>query len=761
MKRLRIHIQGAVQGVGFRPFVYRLANEYHLTGWVINNSQGVLIEAEGEAETLQKFLLRLEKEKPPRAAIYSLEHSLLDPVGYNQFEIRHSDSAGEKSVLVLPDIATCDECLNEIFDPANRRYRYPFTNCTNCGPRYTIIESLPYDRPNTTMKHFTMCPECQREYEDPTDRRFHAQPNACPVCGPQLEIWDAHGKCIAEKDEALQLAAQKILQGEIVAVKGLGGFHLMCDATDVAAVHRLRQRKRREEKPFAVMFPNLDILREYCLISPLEERLLRSPECPIVLLKRQSATDIAENVAPGNPYLGAFLPYTPLHHLLLAEIGRPVVATSGNLSDEPICIDEQEALVRLNGIADWFLVHNRPILRHVDDSIVRIIAGREVVLRRARGYAPLPIMIPQELPPTLAVGAHLKNTIAISHGRQVFISQHIGDLETEAAYNAFRHVIQSLQTLYEVHPQQIICDAHPDYLSTKYARESTLPVKTVQHHVAHVFSCMAENELTPPVLGISWDGTGYGPDGTVWGGEFILVNADGWGRVGHLRTFSLPGGEKAVKEPRRSALGLLYELAGDRVFQTYPLPCWSNVSDTEKKLLLQMLAKNINSPRTSSMGRLFDAVAAICGLRSINRFEGQAAMELEFCIPTGESDAVYPFEIKPVKKAGNPDLFVIDWQKMIQHLLADAEARLPVGEISRKFHNTLTEMMIAAAKRTAIEKVVLSGGCFQNKYLGERAIWRLSEEGFQPYFHQRVPPNDGGIALGQVMENRVKTKDER
>ncbi|RMF61726.1 MAG: carbamoyltransferase HypF, partial [Calditrichaeota bacterium] len=371
-KRLRIHIQGAVQGVGFRPFVYRLAAEYHFTGWVINNSQGVLIEAEGDTEALQNFLLRLEKEKPPRAAIYSLEHSLLDPVGYEQFEIRHSESSGEKSVLVLPDIATCDECLAEIFDPSNRRYRYPFTNCTNCGPRYTIIEALPYDRPNTTMKHFTMCPECLREYEDPADRRFHAQPNACPVCGPQLELWDTQGNPTAQKDEALQLTAQKILQGEIVAVKGLGGFHLVCDATNEEAVQQLRHRKRREEKPFAVMFPNLKMLKDYCLISPLEERLLRSPECPIVLLKRQPGTDIANNVAPGNPYLGAFLPYTPLHHLLLAEIGRPVVATSGNLSDEPICIDEHEALERLRGIADWFLVHNRPILRHADDSIARI-----------------------------------------------------------------------------------------------------------------------------------------------------------------------------------------------------------------------------------------------------------------------------------------------------------------------------------------------------------------------------------------------------
>ncbi len=760
MKRLRIHIQGAVQGVGFRPFVYRLASEFHLTGWVINNNQGVLIEAEGDAETLQHFLLRLEKEKPPRAAIYSLEHSLLDPVGYTAFEIRHSDSAGEKSVLVLPDIATCDECLAEIFDPANRRYRYPFTNCTNCGPRYTIIESLPYDRPNTTMKHFTMCPACQREYEDPADRRFHAQPNACPVCGPQLELWDARGNRIAEKDEALHLTAQKIVQGQIVAVKGLGGFHLMCDATDNEAVQRLRQRKRREEKPFAVMFPELSILRAYCVISPLEERLLRSPECPIVLLKRHLSTDIAGNVAPGNPYLGAFLPYTPLHHLLLAEIGRPVVATSGNLSDEPICIDEFEALERLQGIADWFLVHNRPILRHVDDSIVRIIAGREVILRRARGYAPLPIMIPRELPPTLAVGAHLKNTIAISRGRQVFISQHIGDLETEAAYNAFRHVIQSLQTLYEVQPQQIICDAHPDYLSTQYARASNLPVKSVQHHAAHVFSCMAENELTPPVLGISWDGTGYGPNGTVWGGEFILVTEDHWERVGHLRTFSLPGGEKAVKEPRRSALGLLYELAGEQVFETYPLPCWSEFSPAEKKLLLQMLEKGINSPRTSSMGRLFDAVAAICGLRFINRFEGQAAMELEFTLPECMSDAVYPFELVPEKKTGKNVIFLIDWAKMIDDLLADVQAHLPVGEISRKFHNTLAEMIIAAAKRTAIEKVALSGGCFQNKYLSERTIRRLSEEGFQPYFHQRVPPNDGGIALGQVMGGK-KVKGKR
>ncbi|HXF05963.1 MAG TPA: carbamoyltransferase HypF [Blastocatellia bacterium] len=789
-KRLRITIRGAVQGVGFRPFVYRLATEMGLPGWVLNSTHGVFIEVEGNALNLQSFLLRIEREKPPRSFIQSLEYSFLDPVGYTTFEIRHSDGTGEKTALVLPDIATCSECLREIFDPTNRRYRYPFTNCTNCGPRFTIIEAVPYDRPNTTMKGFAMCPECQAEYENPLDRRFHAQPNACPRCGPHVELWNAGGKVLATHHDALIGAAEAIRQGRIVAVKGLGGFHLLVDARNEEAVVRLRVRKHREEKPFALMYPTLELIKEHCEVSELEERLLLSPESPIVLLHRKSAINhpslaVASPVAPGNPYLGIMLPYTPLHHLLMAELGFPVVATSGNLSDEPICTDEQEALKRLAGIADLFLVHNRPIARHVDDSVVRVMMGRELILRRARGYAPLPItkgawpmanrrseesgehlslhclMTPS--PPTvLAVGGHLKNTIAVSIGEQVFISQHIGDLETAEAFEAFQRVIGSFRELYNLRPSVVACDAHPDYLSTHYAWRHGLPVIPVQHHYAHVLACMAENELVPPVLGIAWDGTGYGLDGTIWGGEFLQITDQSFLRIGHFRTFRLPGGEKAIKEPRRTAIGLLYEIFGDDVFTMMELAPVKAFSSEERAIMQTMLSRKINAPVTSSVGRLFDVVAALVGMRQVVRFEGQAAMELEFALDGVETDEAYPFRISTFRRqiAGSsghaepldlPPAVVIDWEPMIRDILADLRDGVSVGMISARFHNALVEAIVAVAHHVGEERVVLTGGCFQNKYLTERTVRRLLGEGFRPYWHQRIPPNDGGLALGQAV----------
>jgi hydrogenase maturation protein HypF len=526
-RRLRISIRGAVQGVGFRPFIYRLASESRLAGWVNNSSRGVIVEVEGSEEQLQSFLLRIDREKPPRSYIQSLESSFLDPAGYTRFEIRESDDTGEKSVIVLPDIATCSECLQEIKDPSNRRYQYPFTNCTNCGPRFTIIEALPYDRPNTTMKRFEMCGKCLAEYENPLDRRFHAQPNACPACGPHIELLSGDGTVLGSHHEALFKTSAALADGSIVAVKGLGGFHLMADARNNAAVRRLRERKHREEKPLALMYPTLESIRADCEVSDLEQRLLGSPESPIVLLRRKPAIGNPQSpsslIAPGNPYLGVMLPYTPLHQLLMSELGFPIVATSGNLSDEPICIDEHEALGRLKEIADLYLVHNRPIIRHVDDSIVRVMMGRELVLRRARGYAPLPVQLSRPAVPALAVGAHLKNAIAASTGDDIFISQHIGDLETREAFDAFERVIHSFRQMYELELEMVACDKHPDYLSTQFAKQCGLQVVTVQHHYAHILSCMAENQLQEPVLGVSWDGTGYGPDGTVWGGEFLHV----------------------------------------------------------------------------------------------------------------------------------------------------------------------------------------------------------------------------------------------
>jgi hydrogenase maturation protein HypF len=747
-ERLKVTVRGAVQGVGFRPFVYRLATEFSLKGWVLNSSQGVFLEVEGAPAELRQFLLRLEKDKPSRAIIQSLESSFLDATGYDTFEIRYSDDAGAKTVLILPDIAPCADCLREIADPADRRHRYPFINCTNCGPRFSIIEDLPYDRAHTTMRAFTMCPACDREYHDPLDRRFHAQPNACPACGPQLELWDAQGNVLAARDDALRATAEKIHTGEIVALKGIGGFQFLADARSETAVQRLRERKHREEKPFAVMHPSAESAARDCELSDLERRLLASAEAPIVLLHRRASAFLAVNLAPGNPNLGVMLPSSPLHHLLLGELGFPVVATSGNRSDEPICIDEREALGRLAGLADCYLVHNRPIMRQVDDSIVRVVHDREMVLRRARGYAPLPLHRTKPLPCVLAVGAHLKNSVALSVGTEIFLSQHIGDLETSQAHDAFRRVIADLQRLYDVTPDFIACDLHPDYLSTRHAAQLGARVVPVQHHWAHVLSCLAENEIDGPALGVSWDGTGYGPDGTIWGGEFLRANDDGFfTRVAHLRTFRLPGGEAAVRQPCRTALGLLFECDGN-AFRPSPggrrLPPFAEFSDAELSLIRQMVAKGVQAPLTSSAGRLFDAVAALLGIRQRVRFEGQAAMELEFAA-RANIETHYPFELR----AGEPA--VIDWQPMIEQIIAEMERQEDIAIMAAKFHNTLAEMIVAVARRTGENKVALTGGCFQNRYLLERAIRRLTETGFRPCWHQRVPTNDGGIALGQVM----------
>lgn len=752
--RLSVTIRGAVQGVGFRPFVFRLAEELGLTGWVNNSAQGVFIEVEGRRDRLQSFLLRIPREKPPRAFIQSLESSWLDPVGFTKFEIRESDAGGAKTALILPDIATCPECLREVFDPANRRHRYPFTNCTHCGPRFSIIESLPYDRPNTTMKRFVMCEACRAEYENPRDRRFHAQPNACPACGPQLELWGRDGRVLAQRDAALQQAAAAIRRGEIAAVKGLGGFHLLVDARNEQAVRRLRELKHREEKPFALMVPSLVAAQALCEVSELEERLLTSPESPIVLLRRRKdASGIVEVVAPRNPCLGVMLPYTPLHHLLLAELGFPVVATSGNLAEEPICTDERDALRRLSGIADLFLVHDRPIARHVDDSIIRVVMDREMVLRRARGFAPLPVHLARRsLPPQLAVGAHLKSSVALAVGSDVFISQHIGDLESTAAFEAFQRVAGDLGRLYDARPVSVACDAHPDYLSTKFARQLGVPVREVQHHFAHVASCMAENDLEGPVLGVAWDGTGYGTDGTIWGGEFFRATRHEFERVAHLRQFRLPGGDSAVREPRRCATGVLYEIFGDALFGPEASAAVKGFSRPELQIVRQMLHKQLNTPVTSSAGRLFDAAAAIVGLRQETRYEGQAAMELEFAAEAAGTDEAYPFAIRDGQSP-----WVVDWEPMIRAMLDDVAENKPVGWLAAKFHNALVEMIVAVARRIGREQVVLSGGCFQNRYLTERAVRRLEQENFRAYWHQRVPPNDGGIALGQMVAASEET----
>lgn len=783
-QRLRVVVRGAVQGVGFRPFVFRLAQSLGLSGWVNNSTQGVFLEVEGTPATLREFTLRIERESPPRSFIQSLEMTWLEPLGFEHFEIRGSETGGEQTALVLPDIATCPECVAEVFDPANRRHRYPFTNCTHCGPRFSIIEAVPYDRPNTSMKRFPMCSLCREEYENPADRRFHAQPNACPDCGPQLAWWDADGRTLARRDEALAAAVEALRGGAIVAVKGLGGFHLMVRASDEAAVQGLRDRKRRGAKPFALMAPSLEVARAVCEVSALEQRALQSPEAPIVLLRaRKEALSgvIAPATAPGNPWLGVMLPANPLHHLLMADLGDFVVATSGNLSDEPICTDEKEALSRLAGITDFFLVHDRPIVRHVDDSILRVTLDREMLLRRARGFSPLPIRVRESLPSLIAMGAHLKNTVAVARGHDVFLSQHLGDLETIPALTAFEQSAHDLSHLMHIEPKLAAHDAHPDYASTRHARQSGLPVVCVQHHYAHVLACMAENDAPAPALGVSWDGTGLGTDGDIWGGEFLLIHPSAVQRVGCLRPFRLPGGDAAVKEPRRVAIGLLYEQLGEAAFQQNTLSPMKAFSRKELDLLHAALEQGVNAPKTTSAGRLFDAVASILDLRHSSQFEGQAAMDLEFAMEPDDSDDVYPFELmsRPTSGPGAngvpvpcpehrdchafqvaPETIIYDWGPTVEAILCDLDRDERVWSISARFHNTLAEVILAVARLVGEQRVCLTGGCFQNHYLLERTIHRLRSDGFHPYWHQRVPPNDGGIALGQAVAAGIEARRE-
>lgn len=756
--RLRVVVRGAVQGVGFRPFVFRLAQSMGLTGWVRNVASGVELEVEGDEGSLRDFLARLPREVPERAIITGLDSFFCDRCGYDQFLILSSLDEGEATAAVVPDIATCQACLAEILDPANRRYNYPFTNCTNCGPRYTIIESLPYDRLATTMKAFTMCEACRNEYEDPADRRFHAQPNGCSECGPRLSLLDPRGERLASGEVALEMATEALSAGRIVAVKGLGGFHLMVDAGNARAVSELRERKHRQYKPLALLYGSLAQVRRDCLVSLSEERLLLSPEAPIVLLERRKRSGgdslIASQVAEGSPGLGIMLPSTPLHHLIMNRIGRPVVATSGNLSDEPICIDIDEALERLSGIADLFLDHDRPILRHADDSVVRVMAGREMILRRARGYAPLPFGVDCgiELPALLATGAHLKSTIALAKGGQVFLSQHIGDLGTAEAVGTFERVIESFESLCQVSPALLAHDSHPDYPSTRYALGRGLPHLAVQHHYAHVLSCMAENRLDSPVLGVAWDGTGMGDDGTIWGGEFLRIDRMGYERVAHWRTFALPGGTSAIREPRRTAFGLLYELFGSDLIGNPELAPVREFSPCEAEILARMLAGRINSPRTSSIGRLFDAIASLVGICHLTRFEGQAAMALEFAIGEASTNESYPFRIIDPGRESDPiRKLVIDWEPMVREIIADVLSGVAIGLSSARFHNTLVESLVAVAGMSGEKRICLTGGCFQNRYLTERAVSRLREDGYSVYWHQRVPPNDGGIALGQAL----------
>lgn len=744
--RLRLQITGLVQGVGFRPFVFRLAEESGLKGYVLNDTSGVLIEVEGDKDRLDRFLHRIVKEKPGLSKIYSLQHAYLEDAGFNSFEIRESEQKGDKRASILPDIAVCDECVSDITTPKNRRFIYPFTNCTNCGPRFTIINSLPYDRRNTSMRDFQMCPECEREFNLVSDRRFHAQPNACPVCGPWIGLYDSGGNLICEREDALEKVVNLVRKGNIIAVKGVGGYHLVCDATNEEAVVRLRERKHREEKPMAVMFPDMKSIKAEVHLNSYEERAIDSIEKPVVIVRKKETSTIANSVSPDNNTVGVFLPYTPLHHIMLRKLRKPVVATSANITDEPIVKDEKDAFTRLSDIADYLLTHNRDIVRRCDDSVVRIVAERQVPVRRSRGFVPSPVIVPFKFSkPVLALGANMNNTIALGIDNRVFVSQHIGDLDTPLAVEFYEETVNDFLRLFDIVPEVVVADMHPGYFSTKFGENKygNRLVK-VQHHYAHILSCMIENDIPEDagVIGFAFDGTGYGPDRTIWGGEVLTASYIGFERAFHLRPYKLPGGDMAVKEPRRTALSLLYETFGDRVEKLDLLP----FQQEEKSILITMLRKDINSPVTTSMGRLFDGVASLIGLRHKVSYHAQAAVELEQMAFRSNEISSYPFTVENG---------VIDQRPMIDKIVSDLEAGAPKELIARKFHNTIVKVIIFTAEllkeRTGTSYAALSGGVFQNSFLLENAFHGLKERGFIPLIHQLVPPNDGGISLGQAV----------
>ena len=728
-------LKGAVQGIGFRPFVYRLAVEHDLKGWVRNDSAGLIIEVEGYKDKITCFEKQLQDHKPLNSSISQIESFDLTPKFETEFKILSSNNNPEITALIMPDLAICHDCIQELNDPSDRRYGYPFINCTQCGPRFTITTALPYDRPNTSMAIFEMCAECRREYHDPLSRRFHAQPIACPNCGPQLTLWDRSGNEVASGESALSQSVMRIAQGKIVGLKGLGGFHLIADATLDATVQVLRMRKHRKAKPFAVMYPSLEDIQEDCYVSSEEQELLCSAAAPIVLVLRKPVATISSWVAPDNPYLGVMLPYTPLHYLLLQALKRPVVATSGNRVSEPICIDNQEALEQLQGCADFFLVHNRPIINRADDSIARIMANRVTLLRRSRGYAPLPIELNESTQvPILAVGGHLKNTVAYLQANQLMLSPHIGDLFTLKAITAHEQAIAAFSGLYRNLPERVAHDAHPDYRSTQIAQAKQFNCLAVQHHYAHALACMVDNRINAPCFAVVWDGTGYGEDGTVWGGEFLQMNATGYQRLMYFLPFPLPGGDVAILEPRRSALGVLYALEID--------PSCLHFSEAMQQLLWQAMQHHINSPQTSSVGRLFDAVAALLGLCDQNQFEGEAAMLVEFTAMQSDHKLVYPYHLEQE---------IVDWRPMLLAILNERTRKKDKSWIARKFHNTLATIIVAVARLQGQREVLLTGGCFQNKLLLETTVSELRQAGFEPYWHHRVPPNDGGLAAGQAM----------
>jgi hydrogenase maturation protein HypF len=776
LKLASISVRGIVQGVGFRPFVYGLAVKHNLKGWVYNTSEDVRIEVEGRAEAVQQFQRELQTQAPPLAHIENITAEYHRPVGYKSFEIRKSQAQRGKYQLISPDVATCRACLDEVMDPEDRRYRYPFTNCTNCGPRFTIIEGMPYDRPKTTMRYFQMCAQCQAEYDNPLDRRFHAQPNACLKCGPQVQLVDNEGNLVNGADP-IAAASQLLRDGKILAVKGLGGFLLACDATNDDAVRTLRTRKNRPSKPFAIMVAAVDEAKRQCYVLPEEEELLTSPQSPIVLMIWKESSSVSREVAPNLWFLGIMLPYTPLHHILLRDVGLPLVMTSGNLSEEPIARDNDEALRRLSGIADYFLVHNRDIYSRYDDSVAMVERGTSQLLRRARSYAPYPIRLPFETRQVLGCGAEDKNTFCLTRDNYAFVSQHIGDMENVETLEHFDNTISLYKRLFHIEPEIIAHDLHPDYLSTKYAQElgaAGMKVVAVQHHHAHIASCLADNGVEGPVIGVTFDGTGMGVDGKIWGGEFLVADYRNFRRAGHLEYLPLPGGEAAIKRPYRTAIGYILTLLGEdaldavtatlnqvKAKQSQPASI-GRVTEVETEVIKRQIERDINSPLTSSMGRLFDAISALLGIRGAIDYEGQAAVELEMAayssvIATSVSDEAIPVaqESYPYRIVEDEGIRIVYLKDLLSTLIEDLQHGVSRGRISVRFHNTvarmINEMCRLIADETGITQVALSGGVFQNRLLLRKAVGLLEGSGLQVLTHRQVPCNDGDVSLGQAV----------
>ena len=745
MARIALQVTGVVQGVGFRPFVYRTAVAHDLSGYVQNGRGGVRIEVQGPELAIESFVVSLRHDLPLPGRVESLERQVLPEQAEAGFQIRTSSESSRVSPTLPADLATCRDCVDEIRSPAERRYDYPFTNCTRCGPRFSIVEALPYDRPRTSMHEFPLCDDCKREYRDPSDRRFDAQPIACPRCGPRLELI-AGERTRALGAAALEEAVRELSAGRILALEGLGGFQLLVDATSDACVQRLRRRKHRDDKPLAVMFSTLSELSRFAEVDELEAEILSSSAAPILLVRRREGSALARAIAPGSPTLGALLPTTPLHHLLLAAVGRPLVCTSGNLSEEPMCTAPSEALEKLGNVADAFLVHNRRIVRPVDDSVARVVRGRLRLLRRARGYAPLPVANIESSRTLLGVGAHLKSSIALVVGGRVVMSQHLGDLEGPDNIALFERTIHDLVRFFDAKVDTIACDLHPDYASTRIAEKLCerwgKPLVRVQHHHAHVAACIAEHGLKSPVLGLAWDGSGYGTDGAIWGAEALICQEASFERFASLRSFPLPGGDRAAREPRRAALGLLHELGGQEL-ALQEARGW--FSQTELMTLLRAISAGVNAPSTSSMGRLFDAVAALLGLFTVCTFEGQAAMALEHCAMEARDQRAYPFPLSDRAPR------LADWAPLLQAILDDRRRGVATPVIARRFHNSLIELALGIAEGAGIGLVALTGGCFQNALLSSELSDRLERGHYAVHEPRHVPPNDGGIALGQVL----------